>query len=140
MLYFDTSFLIPYFTAESTSSRVEAFFARQDVDQLSISLWTATEFHSAIAIKIRTGQIPASLHSAILDRFNTAQAETFHLLTPAKPDFGLAAELLRDWKSRLCSGDALHLAVAINRKATLVTLDKTLLKTARGLKLACKTL
>lgn len=140
MLYFDTSFLIPYFTAEPTSARVERFLGQQDVDQLAISLWTVTEFHSAIAIKIRTNQIPASLHGSILDHFKSACVETFRIHSPTAQDFDTAAHLLKDWESGLRSGDALHLAIAGNRKTTLVTLDRILLKTARALGIACRTL
>lgn len=140
MLYFDTSFLLPYFTTEASSTAVEAFFSRHDFESFTISQWTATEFHSAISFKIRSGQLAAAMQDAILERFATARAETFLVVLPTAADFELAGGLLRDWKSGLRSGDALHLAIARNREATLVTLDKTLLKVARSLKIAHKTL
>ena len=59
---------------------------------------------------------------------------------PTSADYELAGSLVRDWKSGLRSGDALHLAIARNRDATLVTLDKAMLKAARSLKIAHKTL
>ena len=140
MLYFDTSFLLPYFTTEASSTAVEAFFGRHDVDSFAISQWTATEFHSAISFKVRSGQLAAGMQDAILERFATARADSFLVVLPTAADFDLASSLLRDWKSGLRSGDALHLAIARNRDATLVTLDKMMLKAARSQKIAHKTL
>lgn len=140
MLYFDTSFLLPYFTTEASSTAVEAFFARHDFESFTISQWTTTEFHSAISFKIRSGQVAAAMQDAILDRFAIARADSFLVVQPTAADFELASSLVRDWKSGLRSGDALHLAIARNRDSTLVTLDKTLLKAARSLKIAHKTL
>lgn len=140
MLYFDTSFLLPYFTAEKSSAAVEVFFSRHDPEQFTISQWTVSEFHSAIALKIRSGQIRADLQNSLLDRFAVARAETFNTVMPGAGDFELASTCLRDWKSGLRASDALHLAIARNRSATLVTLDKTQLKAARSLKVSCKTL
>ena len=140
MLYFDTSFLLPYYVPEATSAAVDQFFARHDPDQYAISHWTVTEFHSALSFKIRSGQLPALHHDEILERFATARAESFEVWLPTAADHEFASQLLTDWKSGLRSGDALHLAIARGRGACLVSLDKILLKAARSLKIAHKTL
>lgn len=139
MLYLDTSVLLPYFTAEPMSNAVEAWLGRPDAGDLTISQWTITEFHSAISFKVRTGQLPAKLQDAILERFVTARADTFLVVLPTAADHELATHFLHDWKSGLRAGDALHLAIACNRNAALVTLDNTMLKAARSLKLAHQT-
>jgi len=44
---------------------------------------------------------------------------------------------LQDLKSGSCSGNALHLAVAVNQKATrLLTRDKVFIKAARSISLS----
>lgn len=56
------------------------------------------------------------------------------MVTPSQEDYVLAADTLQDLKSGLRSGDALHLAVAANQKATrLLTLDKIFVKATRGI-------
>lgn len=51
MLYFDTSFLAPLILEESTSSKIETFFAQQQFGQLCISHWmrAGDALHLAIA-------------------------------------------------------------------------------------------
>ncbi len=39
MLYFDTSFVVPYILPETTSGRVQQFLATHHADELAISHW-----------------------------------------------------------------------------------------------------
>jgi predicted nucleic acid-binding protein len=57
MLYFDTSFLVPLFLDEQTSTRVERFIRQQGPGEAAVSLWTRIEFSSAIARQVRLGKL-----------------------------------------------------------------------------------
>ena len=54
MLYFDTSFLVPLFLQEQTSTRIERVFAELAGQDLAISHWTRVEFSSLLAREVDT--------------------------------------------------------------------------------------
>ena len=141
MLYFDTCFLVPYFASEATSASIEAFFAKPPAGGLAISSWTESEFYGALGIKIRTSQITEPVSLLAQTRFEQIRTEFFELWHVTRDDYLLAKEYLKSWKVGLRSGDALHLAIAHNHKAScFYTLDERLLKAARHFKIPAKSL
>jgi uncharacterized protein len=139
MLYFDTSFLVPYFTPEDASAGVEAFFRRQRSADLAISHWTHTEFTSAIGLKVRMKLLSQEDATAVLAAFQEITTDYFHTLTPQPTDFMLAAEFLQHWELRLRAGDALHLAIAVNHEAKkFYTFDKRQADAAKVIKVPVK--
>ncbi|WP_198174289.1 type II toxin-antitoxin system VapC family toxin [Mesorhizobium xinjiangense] len=126
MLYVDTSVLVASFTNEIATARVQRWFAEQASEQLAISDWVVTEFSSALSIKMRTRHIGENDRAQILAAFTQIVADSFVTVPVTPIDFRTAARFADRHDLSLRAGDALHLAAASGRGATLCTLDQRL--------------
>jgi hypothetical protein len=126
MLYLDTSLLIATLTNEVETERMQHWLGRQPEDNLAISDWVATEFSSALSIKLRTGQIRVADRAAALATFTRLTIDSFIAIPVSRLDFRTAARLADQHAIGLRAGDAVHLAICANHGATLCTLDRRL--------------
>jgi len=136
--YLDTSLLVAALTNEATTERIQTWLSEQNPEGLVISDWVVTEFSSALSIKVRTGALTAQHRAGALAMFTQLTAESFNLLPIVSSHFRTAARYSDNFALGLRAGDALHLAVAGQRGATLCTLDRRLAEA--GLALGVDTL
>jgi hypothetical protein len=135
MLYLDTCVLLALLTPEVHSAAASAFL-EQAAESLAISLWSATELHSALALKVRTGALSATDADRVLEVFESSLAPGLLWLDLEADDFRNANACLRGWSTSLRAADALHLAIASGRGATLCSLDAPFVQAAQQLGLA----
>ena len=131
MVYLDTSALVPAFIREPKSEDVLAWLEASH-EPLAISEWSMTEFASATAIKLRTGQIGAALAGqAWMSLLDFAEAHCL-IAVPGRSQFGRAADLVREPGSKLRAGDALHVAIAEAIAESVLSLDDAMLESVKG--------
>ncbi|CAN7668725.1 type II toxin-antitoxin system VapC family toxin [Rhizobium sp. LjRoot254] len=128
--YFDTSIFVPLTVLELKTKAVQQWFSECEPMEIVISDWTIVEFHSALALKLRTGQIDAGLRAGAQELFARYTSESFQIIEVTRADFGRAATLANKEALKLRAGDALHLAIAERQEFQVCTLDKHLFEAA----------
>ncbi len=125
MLYLDTSLLVAALTNEAETGRMQSWLGQQ-ADDLTISDWVATEFSSALSIKLRTGQIGAAHRAEALAMLTRLAADSLTVMPVSRSQFRAAARFADQHALGLRAGDALHLAICADQGAALCTLDRRL--------------
>jgi len=126
MVYVDTSALVPTFIREPKSDAVLAWIENSG-ESLVVSEWAITEFSSAAAIKVRTGEIAAAMAKQARARFLGFAQDHCSIAVPQRAEFRRAAELAADVNLKLRAGGALHLAIAESSKVQgILCLDETM--------------
>jgi uncharacterized protein len=119
MIYLDTSVVVALLTPEESSSRALDWFA-QSREPLISSDWLITETHSALGMKQRLYGLSAEARLAAGEQFERLLQGGVELRPLDRGRFRQAAELLQDPALGLRAGDALHLAVALRSRCTLL--------------------
>jgi predicted nucleic acid-binding protein len=132
MLYVDTCVLLAVLMPEAHSTTAAAFLEQASAP-LAISSWSITEIHSALGLKVGTKALSPSQAEAVLQGFERSLAPGLLELELEPQDFRNANACLRGWRSSLRAGDALHLAIASGRGATLCSLDALFVAAAQQL-------
>ncbi len=133
MIYLDTSVLVAALTEENKTAQAQTWLANQSVGELAISEWVTTEFSSALSIKVRACQIDKSHRAVVLAAFARLSMESLHVLSLSGHHCRIAARFADRHELGLRAGDALHLAIAVEHGATIVTLDRTMANAASAL-------
>jgi predicted nucleic acid-binding protein len=133
MYCIDTSVLVAALTDETATDRAQAFLTDAAAEELAIAAWVLPEFSSALSIKTRTGQISPAQRGLVLSGFTRLVAESFEVLPLSVATFAAAARYVDQHTLGLRAGDALHLAVASEAGATLVSLDERLVTAGNAL-------
>ena len=135
MVYLDTSVAVPLFVAEPSSDQVDRWISACEIPVVS-SDWIVTEFASALSIKVRAGSHNAKDANAAWRSFETFCQSGLRLAPVSRQAFAAAAKMVREPTRGLRSGDALHLAVALEIGAkTIATLDTTMAGNAKRMKM-----
>ena len=129
-LYLDTSLLVAALTHEPETARMQKWLAAQRAGDLAISEWVATEFSAALSMKVRSRSIEALHRAAANAALMRLIEESFEMLAITTEQFRNAARYSEKSSVGLRAGDALHLAVAADNGATIVTLDRRLAEAA----------
>jgi len=139
-LCLDSSVLVSALTNEAATARAQKFLAGADPGQLALSAWAITEVSSALSIKVRTGHLDADLRNRAFALFTRMIGQSLEVLPVSVTAFFSAAGYVAQPARGLRGGDALHLAVAAEAGATLVSLDRRLVTAGRSLGVATRLL
>ena len=112
-VYVDTSALVAMVTAEFRTAALKTWLRGHTRQTLVSADWCVPEVASALALKVRTGQLDAGIADEAWNEFGAACDGLLDLMPVVAGDFSLAAQMCRGVPSGLRAGDALHLAVAI---------------------------
>lgn len=137
MIYLDTSLLVAALGNEAATEAVQRWLGQQPAGSLAISEWTVTEFSSAMAMKLRPGQIQPEHRAECMAEFAHLREASLHVLAIAREHFHAAAEYTGRHETGLRAGDALHLAVCAHHGLRLATLDNTFHHAATTIGIAC---
>lgn len=135
--YFDTSVLIALFFNEpgTAQARLEALHE----SSIWVSYWSLAEFSSAVAFKLRTGQVDASTAATATQFFTAFQVSRLTVVDVLREDYLQAAHLCQSTPvPGLRTPDALHLAVAQRLGLRMVAFDQALVAACRFHKAPCR--
>ena len=94
----------------SDCSRREAFLS---------SDWVVTEFSAALSVKVRIGEIDNPFRLAALAKFHRLITAALEIVPVRREHFRTAARFADHYSVGSRAGDALHLAPAADRSATI---------------------
>jgi uncharacterized protein len=133
VIYLDTSVLVAALTNEARTGEIQEWLAGREAGELVISDWVITEFSSALALKLRSGQVESRHRADALAAFNSLVESSLRILPVVRRDYQTAARFADQYTTGLRAPDALHLAVASHHGARLHSLDKLLIEAAWSL-------
>ncbi|MFN0072070.1 MAG: type II toxin-antitoxin system VapC family toxin [Chloroflexota bacterium] len=131
MVYLDTSVAVALFVPEVKTASVKEWFI-SCTEPIVSSDWIVPEFASALSLKERRGELATQSARALWSEFESFRGTGLRLVSVSREAFGVAARMTRESAGGLRAGDSLHLAVALELRAScLATVDTVLEAIAR---------
>ncbi len=125
MAYIDTSVLVAYYCPEPLSKAAQRFVS--NLDEPTISPLVELELYSAVATKVRTGELEQAAANRIVSLFDShVTDQLYRKLAIEAREFLLAREWIGRFTTPLRTLDALHLARAFTSGLPLLTADRAL--------------
>jgi predicted nucleic acid-binding protein len=121
--YCDTSLLVAALLPEGKTERTHLWLERQVAGSLFISDWTITEFASALAMKLRAGELDLEQRAEAQAAWTALRNASLITLPVLQAQFAAAAAYVGRAELGLRAGDALHLAVSSAHGCAIATLD-----------------
>jgi predicted nucleic acid-binding protein len=128
MHYLDTSVLVAAFTNEIATERVKDWLTERRDTNLCISNWVIAEYSAALSMKLRLGHFDEGHRADALGALANSIGSRLEVLATSALHFRRATYLADQHTLGLRAGDALHLAIAAEHGATLISLDKRLVQ------------
>jgi hypothetical protein len=136
--YVDTSLLVAAVAAEPGTRAAQDWLTVHAEDDCCISDWVVAEVSSALALKLRVGDLDRPRRAAALAAFTHLATDVLPVLPIGPVHFRLAASFCDREDLGLRAPDALHLAIAADHGATLVTADRRFREAALTLGVAAE--
>jgi len=129
MAYLDTSVLAAYYCPEPLSAAVQEAIAR-DEDPV-ISRLVEVELYSAVARKVRVGELDTAPAGRILSLFREDLSDGRYRIVPLdSAEYETACRWIAQFTVPLRSADGLHLAATDTNGLTIATSDGQLARAA----------
>ena len=137
--YLDTSVLAAYYLPEPLSEHAERVLLRGGTP--SVSPLVELEFASVLARKVRAREIaPSAAHRRIEEIRKHQEGGLYRRLEIGAAPYEQARRWVEAFSPPLRTLDALHLSIAADAGAELLTSDVQLARAARALRLPCRLL
>ncbi len=131
-VYLDASVIVALLTNDPLTARADTFL-RASTPVLVLSDFAAAEFASAVARRVRSGEIAVEDARAAFSALDTWAARTTQRVETTAADVKAAEAALRRLDLTLRTPDALNIAIAQRAGATLATFDTKMADAARAL-------
>ena len=131
-VYVDASVLVALITVDTLTTRAEAFLRRHR-PSLLVSDFAVAEVSSAIARRVRTGELTSETARVALATFDAWTARVAGRVELISADIAAATAFLRRLDLTLRTPDALHIALAQRLGSELLTFDARMATSARTL-------
>jgi predicted nucleic acid-binding protein len=132
--YLDASVLLPALVEEAASAAVDAYLLHES-KPLLVSDFAAAEVASGLSRLVRMRLFDGAAAAARIEEFDIWRAAATTTVDLHAADARLAYLFVRRFALLLRAPDALHLAIARRLDATLVTLDRRLVRAAEELEI-----
>lgn len=132
-IYLDASILVALFADDALSERADAFLRSTAPVTVLVSDFAGAELASAIARRVRMGELSADDARIAFANFDAWSARAAMRVETAPADVAAAAAFLRRLDLTLRTPDALNIAIAQRLSATLATFDIKMAASAAAL-------